>query len=305
MFKRLLHTSRAVLKSSEASSASGSSKAAAEQHQQHLELFKKYYSEDVINTIKITESVVEPQHYANRRLSNKFHPGYLDDLTTLNPVLDKVEGADPIESMTKPSPLELIKKATIKNSERARHIAKEVSLLTGLDERYLSKLHARPLVLKNVSNQTKKGKIQSYYALVAVGDKNGMIGIGEGKNRESMSNAIFKAHWQAVKNLKYVPRHENRTILTPIEDKFHAVKFHLKPASPGFGLRVNHYIFELCQLIGIKDLGGKVFRSRNGMNLVKGVVKALTEQKTLEEMSLRRGKKIIDVRKVYYSEEMH
>ena len=38
------------------------------------------------------------------------------------------------------------------------------------------------------------------------------------------------------------------------------------------------------------------------MNIAKGTIEALTEaQKTLDEIALGRGKKVVDVRKVYYS----
>ena len=112
----------------------------------------------------------------------------------------------------------------------------------------------------------------------------------------------FKAHWDAVRNLKYIPRYEDRTILADIDHRYHGVKLFLRSARPGFGLRVNHVIFEISECAGIKDLSGKIYKSRNKMNIAKGFVEALTErQKTLEEIALGRGKKIVDVRNIYYS----
>ena len=161
----------------------------------------------------------------------------------------------------------------------------------------------KPLVLKRVSNQTAKGKIASFYALVAVGDGNGMIGLGEGKSRSDMAKSIYKAHWDAVRNVTFVPRYEDRTIFADIEYRYHGVKLFLRKKEPGFGLRCNHVIFEICQLLGIRDLGAKVYKSRNEMNIAKGVVEALSQkQKSLSEIALGRGKKIVDIRKVYYSE---
>ena len=117
-----------------------------------------------------------------------------------------------------------------------------------------------------------------------------------------MSKAIFKAHWDAVRNLKEIPRYENRTIYGDIDFRYHGVKLHLRSAKPGFGLRVNHVIFEICECAGIKDLSGKVYKSRNDMNIAKGTIEAFTKaQKTLDEVALGRGKKLVDVRKVYYS----
>ncbi|CAI4954513.1 ATV_HP_G0105990.mRNA.1.CDS.1 [Saccharomyces cerevisiae] len=140
---------------------------------------------------------------------------------------------------------------------------------TGVDPDYITrKLTMKPLVMKRVSNQTGKGKIASFYALVVVGDKNGMVGLGEGKSREEM---------------------------------YHGVKLHLRSAKPGFGLRENHVIFEICECAGIKrSEWGKY--TRNDMNIAKGTIEAFTKaQKTLDEVALGRGKKLVDVRKVYYS----
>lgn len=128
-----------------------------------------------------------------------------------------------------------------------------------------------------------------------------MIGLGEGKSRDGMRTALVKAHWNAVKNLTPIPRYEKRTIVGDIEYKFHAVKLFIKSAPSGFGLRVNPNIFEVCQAAGIKDLRGKIYKSRNPMNVTKGFVEALTKQRPLEDLAAGRGKRLVDLRKVYYS----
>lgn len=197
-------------------------------------------------------------------------------------------------------------KALASQSQSSKNIilAQGINKQTGMETDYINRtLKMKPLVLKRVSNQTGKGKIASFYALVIVGDQNGMIGLGEGKSRNDMSTSIYKAHWDAVRNLKYVPRYEDRTIFSDLEYRYHGVKLFLRKKEPGFGLRVNHVIFEICQLLGIKDLSAKVYKSRNDMNIAKGLIEALTEgQRSLNEIALGRGKKIVDIRKVYYSE---
>ena len=70
--------------------------------------------------------------------------------------------------------------------------------------------------------------------------------------------------------------------------------------SPGFGLRTQHLIFEIARCAGIRDLSARVGRSRNRMNTVKATVEALTSQRLPEEIARARGKKLVDVRKVYY-----
>jgi len=68
----------------------------------------------------------------------------------------------------------------------------------------------------------------------------------------------------------------------------------------GFGLRVPARIFEICRAVGISDLAAKIPRSRNPLNTVKAAYLALTNQPNPEDIAIGRGKKLVDVRKVYY-----
>jgi small subunit ribosomal protein S5 len=68
----------------------------------------------------------------------------------------------------------------------------------------------------------------------------------------------------------------------------------------GFGLRVQHNIFEMARAAGIEDLAGRVPRGRNNMNVAKATYQALMSQKLPDQIARGRGKKLVDVRKVYY-----
>lgn len=52
--------------------------------------------------------------------------------------------------------------------------------------------------------------------------------------------------------------------------------------------------------VGISDLAARVLRGRNPMNTAKAVVQALVNQKLPDDLARARGKKLVDVRKVYY-----
>lgn len=69
----------------------------------------------------------------------------------------------------------------------------------------------------------------------------------------------------------------------------------------GFGCRTQHLIFEMCRAAGISDLAARTSKSRNQMNVCKAAWKALLSQKLPEEIALGRGKKMVDVRKVYFA----
>jgi small subunit ribosomal protein S5 len=55
------------------------------------------------------------------------------------------------------------------------------------------------------------------------------------------------------------------------------------------------------RLAGIQDLAARVPNARNKMNVVKATYKALMNQRIPDEVARGRGKKLVDVRKVYYS----
>lgn len=276
----------------------------------HMQYLLKYYDPEVVDSILKAESAIEPRHFAKRQLNPvQFAPHFMTDFTKKSDYFDhKDMKPNSFTEISQPNKVDVPKDQILDiegNEKRSElgELAKKLSLSTGFSEKYIFGLKVKTLILKTVKNQTSKGKIVSFYALVCAGDGNGMLGIGEGKDPEEPGTAILKAHWQAVKNLVKVPRLEDRTIYGNIEHKFGASVVHLRSAPPGSGLRCNPMVFELAQCAGIKDLSSKVYRSRNKMNVVKCTIEALLKQKTTDEMALERGKKVVDLRKVYYSVE--
>lgn len=293
----------------------------------HQEFLSKFYTPELLQSIQITESLVTPQEYLDlqkkgRRALSKVAPADIDQdysktdskwsepilypnqaaNKTPYPAIPQIQGADRTDLKLRFQTMEARPGNDARSfGARRDEFFEKLHKLTGMEMWYMRKLYVRPIVMKRVSCQTSKGKIPNFYALTVVGDQNGMIGLGEGKSRDGMRTALSKAHWDAIKNLQPIPRYENRTIIGDIDYKYHAVKLFIKSAPSGFGLRVNPNIFEVCQAAGIKDLRGKVYKSRNPMNVVKGFIEALTKQTSLEDLAAGRGKKLVDLRKVYYS----
>lgn len=170
---------------------------------------------------------------------------------------------------------------------------------TGLQPREIKALIQRPLVIRRVVNQTRKGKQASMYALAVVGNGQGMIGFGEGKHTEQ-ATATRKAVTQAVKNMEFVNRYQARTIFGEVNHKFHAVQLRLRSRPAGFGIRANHFIHEICRCAGITDISAKVWGSRTGMNVIKAMFAALRSQKLPNTIAKERGKRMVDVEARYY-----
>lgn len=288
----------------------------------HAAYLQKFYTPELLQSIQITESLVTPQDILELKkrgdsARSRVAPDIGRDLSKTDPVWE-----EPIlypNQATNRTPFPKIpqmyasdhygeslrfveeNKFKVQRNNKKQEFYQELSKLTGMNLNYLRRLYVRPILMKRVSCQTSKGKIPNFFCLTVVGDKNGMLGLGKGKSRDGMRTAMEKAHWNAVKNLNPIPRYENRTILGDLNYKYHAVKLFMKPAPPGYGLRVNHNIFEICQAAGIKDLSGKIYKSRNPMNVIKGFIEALGKQSSLEDLAAGRGKKVVDLRKVYYS----
>ncbi|KAF2833340.1 hypothetical protein CC86DRAFT_338587 [Ophiobolus disseminans] len=174
----------------------------------------------------------------------------------------------------------------------------------GWDKKKLRSIRVKTLVSHSVTNQTRMGKIRSLYYLTIAGNQDGLLGVGEGKSVEP-DEGRKQSIMSAIRNMKPVPRYENRTIYGDLEVKVGATKVQLFSRPPGFGLRTQHLIFELARAAGLQDLAARTPRSRNKMNVIKATWEALTSQKLPDEIARARGKKMVDVRKVYYGGSVH
>ncbi|KJZ71125.1 hypothetical protein HIM_09479 [Hirsutella minnesotensis 3608] len=175
----------------------------------------------------------------------------------------------------------------------------EIKRLTGMSLVQLQSLIRKVLVSRNVHNQTRLGKIRSVSVVAIAGNGNGWLGIGMAKAVESQT-ASQTAMLLAIRNMKPVRRYENRTIFGDVKAKVSGTVVELFARPPGFGLRCPHRIFEMCRAAGLQDMAARIPRSKNPMNTVKAAYQALMNQPDPEEIAIGRGKKMVDVRKVYY-----
>ncbi|KAH8705145.1 37S ribosomal protein S5 [Talaromyces proteolyticus] len=171
---------------------------------------------------------------------------------------------------------------------------------TGYSLQEITNFKLKTLVSHSVVNQTRLGKVRRQYVLSIAGNGDGLLGIGEAKSEE-ISDAILQSKYRAIRNMQPILRYENRTIYGDVQGKVGAVELKLMNRPPGFGLRCQHLIYEMARAAGIHDLAARVDRSRNPMNTVKAVYEALISQKDPEDIARARGRKLVDVRKVYYA----
>jgi small subunit ribosomal protein S5 len=144
-----------------------------------------------------------------------------------------------------------------------------------------NKIEERVLLIRRVSKKIPGGNYVSFSALVAVGDKNGRVGIGLGRSLE-VPPAIEKAINYAKKHMINVPVYKN-TLPHEIKIKFKSAKILLKPAPEGTGLKVGSVVRAILELAGVSNASGKILGSRNQIVNSYGVIEALKRLKRREK----------------------
>ncbi|MDD2181347.1 MAG: 30S ribosomal protein S5 [Bacilli bacterium] len=148
--------------------------------------------------------------------------------------------------------------------------------------------------ISRVTKVTKGGRNFRFSALVVVGDKKGLVGLGVGKANE-VPDAIKKAVQVATKNVIRVALVDNRTIPHEAIGVQGASKVLLKPAFEGTGVKAGGPVRSVLEMAGIKDILSKSLGSSTKINMAHATLNALKSQRTVEQTAQLRGKTVEEI----------
>jgi small subunit ribosomal protein S5 len=152
-------------------------------------------------------------------------------------------------------------------------------------------LEDKVVSIGRVTKVTKGGRHFRFSATVVVGNRKGLVGIGNGKANE-VPEAIKKAIQVANKNVVKVALIDNRTIPHEAIAQVGRARVLIKPAPEGTGIKAGGSARVILELAGVKDVISKSLGSNTKVNVAKATLEALVMQKTPEHIAELRGKKV-------------
>jgi small subunit ribosomal protein S5 len=144
------------------------------------------------------------------------------------------------------------------------------------------------LEVSRVNKVTRGGTTMSMRALVAIGNRAGTAGYGEGKS-DTVAHSIERACRDAKRNLLYIDRYNDRTLYHGAVGQYVRSQVVLWPAPPGRGISANNNFSAVFQLFGLRDVGAKLHGPRSKANSVKALFNGLSKIRSAEEIASTRG----------------
>ena len=160
-------------------------------------------------------------------------------------------------------------------------------------EKEPSEYKERLVAINRVAKVVKGGKNFRFTALMVVGNENGKVGVGLGKDAE-IPEAVRKGIEDAKRHMIEVPI-VGTTIPHQVEGKFGKGHVRMLPAEEGTGVIAGGPARAVLEMVGIRDIRTKSFGSNNPSNCVKATLNGLSQLRTAEQVAKLRGKTVEEI----------
>jgi len=145
------------------------------------------------------------------------------------------------------------------------------------------------------SKVVKGGRRFSFAALVVLGNRAGMVGIGYGKAKE-VPLSVEKGIKDAKKSMHTIPL-VGRTIPHKVIGRYRATKIIMVPANPGTGVIAGSSARAVLEYAGVQDVLTKVYGSMSAKNVVKATLEGLLKLRDKEMVEALRGVEVEPVKR--------
>lgn len=160
-------------------------------------------------------------------------------------------------------------------------------------DKLLSELSDEVLDINMVQRMTDSGRRVKFRATVIVGNGDGYVGIGQGKDVQ-VGNAIKKAIIEAKLNINKIDRGcgswkcscgKNHTVPCEVSGKVGSVVVKLIPAPRGLGIAAADTAKKVLEKAGIKDIWTQTLgTTRTTLNFAKATLVALNNISTMRKI---------------------
>ena len=139
-----------------------------------------------------------------------------------------------------------------------------------------SEFEQKIISLRRVTRVVAGGRRFSFSVGMVIGDRRGSVGVGQGKASDT-ALAIEKAVRDAKKNMITPALTKTNSIAYDIDAKYCASRVMMVP-TPGKGLKAGGAMRTILDLMGARDVTGKIFsRSKNHVNNAQATINALKQ----------------------------
>lgn len=145
-----------------------------------------------------------------------------------------------------------------------------------------------------VQKVQRGGTMVRYRALVIAGNLNGCAGFGVAK-ANAPNEATAAAARVAKRNIFFIDRYLGSGLTSDLAGRHNSCRVALRSVNPNRGLNGHPLICEILKYFGITDCSAKSHGNRNVFNIVRATFKAIMTHESLEDIALKRGKRLMNL----------